>query len=68
MQNAAVKDTTKISASAQKSDDATAEITTEHSQETAHFSKEKKNPPHPNKKTHTQTTGHTKTSQNKLTS
>ena len=42
MQSAAAKDTTKISAPAQKSDTDTAEMTTKRSQETAQDSKEKK--------------------------
>ena len=41
MQGAAAKDTTKISAPAPKSDAATAEMTTKHSQETTQYSKEK---------------------------
>ena len=41
MQSAAIKDTTQISALAQKSDATTAETTTKHSLETAQYSKEK---------------------------
>ena len=60
---AAAKDIIKISAPVTKSNAATAEKTTKHSQETVQYSKINGNRPDPNKGTHTQTTGHTKTFQ-----
>ena len=60
MQSAAAKDITKISVLAQESDATTADTTTKHSQETAQCSKENRNRPSPNKRTHTQTIGNSK--------
>ena len=62
MQGAAPKDKTKISAPVPKSDAATAEQTTKHSQGTAQYSKDKLKSSKSKKKTQTQTTWHTKTS------
>ena len=67
MRDAAAKDTTEISAPVPKSDAADAEKTTKYSPGTAQYSKENRNHPDPSKRTHTQTTGHTKTSQTKPT-
>ena len=58
MQGAAAKDTTKISARAPKSDAATAEMTTKHSQDTAQYSNGKQKSSRSKKRTHSQTTGH----------
>ena len=63
VQSAAAKDTTKICAPAQKSDATTAETTTKHAQETTNIQKRNRNRSSPNKTTHTQTIGHSKTSQ-----
>ena len=62
VRDAAAKNTTKISSPVPQSDAATAKQTTKYSQGTANTQKKNINLLDPNKRTYTQTTGHTKIS------
>ena len=65
VRSAAAKATTKISAPVQKSDTATARRPSSILKKLPNIQKRNKNRQDPNKRTHTQTTSHTKTSQTK---